>query len=74
MGFANVIDRTYFLNQSHLDRAEMTCLLDWVTPGSTLTALDGRTETTDLREKLALAHLVYYIDSVREDCFKKRKR
>ena len=53
MGFANVIDRTYFLNQSHLDRAEMTCLLDWVTPGSTLTALDGRTETTDLIKREA---------------------
>ena len=42
MGFAKVIGRKQLLKQSHLDRSEMTCLLDWVTPGSTLTAPDGR--------------------------------
>ena len=42
IGFAKVIRRKQLLNQSHLDRSEMTCLLDWVIPGSTLTALDGR--------------------------------
>ena len=48
MGFANVTGRTRFLNQSHLHRAEMTCLFDWVLPGSSLTAPDGRMETTIL--------------------------
>ena len=37
-----------FLNQSHLDRAEMTRQGYWVQPGSTPTAPDGLMETTAL--------------------------
>ena len=43
-----LIGRKQLLNQSHPDRAEMTCVGDWVIAGSTLTALDGRIETTVL--------------------------
>ena len=47
-GFAKVIGRTQSLDQSHLDRAEMTRQGYWVQPGSTPTAPDGRMKMTVL--------------------------
>ena len=75
MGFANVTGRTRFLNQSPLGRAEMTCPGDWVpfvtcpgdwVPfGSTLTAPDGRMDTTILINSKTALCLSRILGSIR---------